>query len=249
MADWVTVSRTDHANSGFLPRVDYLFSEDKPIAPLLVSELSHALPHYVMGFVKSADQFHLVVLLGRRQGGHVYVHPDGRWLGSYVPAALRGYPFALGRTDEGGHVLQIHEQHLTTEGGEPLFNTEGELSVKAQGIVDFLTQCEKNRQVTLKACSALADAGAIVPWEEGSGQWAKGLYRFDENVLNALSPSAYHSLRGVPMAIAHAQMFSMNQVEQLAQRAKLLEQYGQTPENLDTLFGNDDDELSFDFDS
>lgn len=248
MANWVTVSRTEHAHSGFLPRVDYLFTADKPIAPLLVSELSHALPHYVIGFVKSAGQYHLVVLLGKRKGGHVYLHPDGRWIGRYIPAVLRGYPFAFGNTQDGGHVLQLDAEHLASEGGEPLFGEDGELTENIKKRIEFLTQVEKNRRITLKACAALADAGTLVPWQEESGQWAKGLYRFDENALNSLSPEKYHALRGVPMAIAHAQMFSMNQIDQLAQRAQLLEQFDGNAENIDGFFENDDD-LSFDFDS
>lgn len=52
------------------------------------------------------------------------------------------------------------------------------------------------------------------------------------------------------MQLAYAQLYSQSQVEQLTQRAEIhaqLEQANTTPD-LDAMFGEDDDELNFDFD-
>lgn len=226
MSDWLTISRTDHAKHGYQPPSDFNFSASLPMVPLLVSELSHALPHYVMGFVRHEEQTHLVALLGRRKESHFYLQPDGRWMADYIPAMIRAHPFRLVPSDQGDQVLQINDAHLVESGGEALFDKEGNLSETMTRLVEFLKQCEQNRQVTLLACNALWDDGVLVPWEEeGSGPWAKGLYRLDEPTLNKKSAEEFHALRGVAMAIAYAQMFSRNQVGQLARRAKFLEEH------------------------
>ena len=67
--------------------------------------------------------------------------------------------------------------------------------------------------------------------------------------MNALGAEAYVKLRGGPMALAYAQLFSMSQLNQLTERAKFHAQHAtqEVPENLDSVFDNDDD-LTFDFD-
>lgn len=59
--------------------------------------------------------------------------------------------------------------------------------------------------------------------------------------------------KGAPMALAHAQLFSMSQLSQLSERAKFHAEHGamqEKPENLDSVLdGMDDDELTFYFDS
>nr|WP_241697545.1 SapC family protein [Halomonas salicampi] len=78
-----------------------------------------------------------------------------------------------------------------------------------------------------------------------------GLYRVNEKALNALDADAYATLRSGPMALAHAQLFSMSQLSQLTEGAKFHTRHGSADaalENLDKLFGEDDD-LAFDFDS
>jgi len=72
--------------------------------------------------------------------------------------------------------------------------------------------------------------------------------------LNALEVEAYAKLRGGPMALAHAQLLSMSQLSQLSERAKFHAEHGATqevPENLDSVLDGmeDDDDLTFDFDS
>lgn len=52
------------------------------------------------------------------------------------------------------------------------------------------------------------------------------------------------------MALAHAQLFSMSQLRQLTERAKLHAQHQgkAAPENLDEFFEEDDDDLMFEVD-
>jgi hypothetical protein len=194
--------------------------------------------------------------------GNLYVAPNGKWLGSYVPASLRGYPFRLAKQEgqEGQTVLCVDQAHLTEEpSAKPLFDDEGNLAKTVAQTLEFLKQCEQSRQMTAASVQKLVDAGVIEEWplQIGRGEGKEplkvnGLHRINEQALNALDAETLHGLRGGPLSLAYAQMFSTHQLNQLTQRAELLSKAGSTqemPENLDSLFDSEDDDLTFDFDS
>ena len=89
-----------------------------------------------------------------------------------------------------------------------------------------------------------------MPIGEGHKQ-VNGLYRVDEQALNALDAETYATLQGAPMQLAYGQLYSMAQVEQLTQRAALQDKLADAhpPANLDEIFSEGDDELMFDFDN
>ncbi|MEA2120075.1 SapC family protein [Halovibrio sp. HP20-50] len=259
MSQWIAISRTQHADSHYLPRQGYAFTINQAVAPILLAELPKLVPHYALGFIKQEAGYQAVALLSLDGQNNLYLHSDGRWLGNYVPASLRGYPFTLARSDQ-DQVLAIAQEHLSDDQGEPLFDEEGNLAVTVQKTLEFLNQCEQNRELTQQSMDALAEADVIEQWplkiERGEGHdpiSVNGLYRVSETALNALEADAYAKLRGGPMALAHAQLFSMSQLSQLSERAKYHAEHGATqevPENLDSVLdGMDDEELTFDFDS
>jgi len=266
MPEWIAVSRNEHADKTFMPRQGYGFAAQQQVVPVLIAELTKLLPHYALGFIQQGEGAHQsyqpVALTGLGGERNLYVHPDGRWLASYVPSSLRGHPFALANTHdnaEGGQqVLAIDQASLTDDSdAEALFDEAGNLSEKVQQTLDFLTQCEKSRQATHAASQLLGDTGLIEPWplkiEHGEGQEplnVQGLYRINEKALNALAADAFADLRKHgALALAYAQLFSMSQLSQLTERAKFHEKHAaqQPPrENLDHVF-DDEDDLIFDF--
>ncbi|MBZ9540439.1 SapC family protein [Modicisalibacter tunisiensis] len=259
MLQWIPISRTHHAEHHYQPRQAYRFAAEQPVASILLAELGKLLPHYALGFIQQGEQYQPVALLGLNGQHNLYVHPDGRWLGNYVPASLRGYPFTLAHTEQQQQVLCIAEDHLLeNEQGEPLFDAQGQLDERVQQTLKFLQEFEKNRQLTQQAAKVLGDSGVIEPWplqvERGEGQEplkVQGLYRINETALNELSAEAFASLRSHgALALAYGQLFSMNQLSQLTERAKFhaQQQAGKAAdENLDAFFDGDDEELTFDF--
>ncbi|WP_163649505.1 SapC family protein [Modicisalibacter sp. 'Wilcox'] len=260
MPEWVALSRTQHAAHHYLPRQGYAFAAEQPVASILLAELNKLLPHYALGFIKQEARYQPVALLGLNGRDNLYVHPDGRWLGGYVPAGLRGYPFTLANAEDRQQVLCIDRAHLLEDetAGEPLFGDDGQLAERVQQTLTFLQQCERNRQVTQAAARLLGDSGLIEPWplkvERGDGQApleVQGLYRISETALNALEAEAFAALRGHgALPLAYAQLFSMGQLNQLTERAGFHQQLQarQAPrEPVESLFGGDDDELTFDF--
>lgn len=263
MPEWIAVSRTQHADTYYQPRQGYGFAAEQTVVPILLAEIAKLLPHYALGFIQQGEGAHQryqpVALLGLDGQQNLYVHPDGRWLSNYVPAGLRGYPFRLANSEKGETVLAVNAEHLSDTQGEPLFDHDGALDASVQKTLDFLQQCERNRQTTHAACQRLAEIGVIEPWplkiERGEGEQplaVKGLYRINEKTLNELAAEAFADLRKHgALALAYAQLFSMSQLNQLTERATFhakQQDTAQPPENLDNLFGDDDD-LTFDFDN
>lgn len=261
MPQWTVISKSRHAEARYYPRDGYYHTAEQLVAPILLAELPKLTQHFMLGFMPQNERFMAVALLGVEQGQNLYVHPDGRWLGGYVPASLRGYPFNLLPDENGQRVLCIDAEQLVdaTDVGQALFDGEGQPSEAVAKQLDFQQHCEDNRQRTQQAVDALQQADVLQPWpleiSRGEGATPKkieGLYRIDEKALNTLDAPTYATLQGAPMALVHAQLFAAHQLNQLIERARFHLDYAESqtkevPENLDSVFDSDDD-LNFDFD-
>lgn len=258
MTKWVALSRQQHADLAYMPRDSYQFASTHAVTEVGVAELPQLLSHYLLGIVSIEGQWQLAAVLGLQPGQNLYVRRDGSWIASYVPASLRRYPFRLGKAPNVDDlVLCLAEEALTEEPTAPALFDADELSDAVKAQLGFLQAFEKNATVTRQALHKLDEAGVIEPWpiripmSEGQRPLeAKGLYRINEQKLNELEADLFASLRGIPLAIAHAHFFSLAKLNPLIGLAKQqLENGVATPESLDGFFGEDDDDLTFDFDS
>jgi len=257
MPTWKALSKTEHTSKHFIARQGYFFAAKQQVVPILLAELSKLIPLYALGFIQQQEAYMPVVLTGLGGEQNLFVNADGKWLGTYVPAVLRGYPFALADNNQGEKVLCIEESHLSDDQGQPLFDGDGNLTKPVQDTLSFLNECEKNRKVTQTACQSLDQAGVIEKWplqiKQSNDQepvQIDGLYRISEKVLNELDAESFGGLRqNGALGLAYAQLFSMNQVSRLGELAKLhaqqqKKQQSQEPD-IEQLFGNDDT-LNFD---
>ena len=158
-----------------------------------------------LAFFQDRDRFVLVAVLSLSPNRNMLVAPDGRWLGGYVPAFLRSYPFALvpkQGTDQ--LVLCIDtDSGLVVDGsaaGEDFVGPDGNISPALKKVLDFLNALEGSRRATDVAMAALAAAGVIQPWpitlKTGEADRPiAGLYRIDEVALNALTDDVFLKLR------------------------------------------------------
>lgn len=258
MTSWIALSPSQHRNARFLPRTDFHFCAERLAIPVLLPELMLLLPHMVIGFQVEKQHCTPVALLALAPKQPLYVREDGAWELPYVPAMLRAHPFAVKMTEEGQRALCLHEEHLSHDEGTPLFTAEETLTDPVAKTLAFLERCEEGQKQARAASEKLYVAGVLEPWPltiksldgEMNTYPLSGLHRVKESALNTLDTSAYHALQGGSMALAHAQMFSMAQINQLARRAA--EQSATTAptveKNIVPLFREDDD-LLFDFDS
>jgi hypothetical protein len=232
MAELAAITPERHAKKVWKHVTDYAFAAEETVIPLVGAELSKVAPVMPTGFTKLDAGYQLVAITSLQPGKNLYVAPDGKWLGGYIPAALRGYPFKLAQ-QEGAEkvVLCINEGSglvvENTEDGNPFFDDQDQPTQGIKDILNFLTQIKASRDVTEGAVNALADAGLIMPWKINLKQGekvvpVKGLFSIDEAALNKLDDEDFLTLRKAGgLAIAYAQLFSMNQLTVLERLGEL----------------------------
>ena len=97
MTNIVPIDRGRHGGKGWRPSQGYAFAATQSVVPLVGGEFASAAVAMPIAFVQHDGRFVPAAVLSPLQGRNFFVAPNGHWLGNYVPAALRGYPFRLGR--------------------------------------------------------------------------------------------------------------------------------------------------------
>lgn len=245
----------------YRPYSNFLFAEGDMAVELVFRELGEAMVAMPLGFMRRDGRTQLMALLSVIPGKNTYVNAEGKWIGGYVPAVLRGYPFcAVPRADNPEKPVMCVDQAALTEPGpdtRPLFNDAGEPSDDLRPVLTFWEMIAGERRTTNAACDALEEAGLITPWaitvrDGDNEQPLTGFYRIDEDALNDLSGDALTRLRDSgALTLAYAQLLSQQRLPVLqkatTRHANQMARHRELDEQLDGLFGDDDDELEFGF--
>ena len=264
MTELAAITPEQHAKKVWKHVTDYAFFAEDTAIPLVGAELSKAALVMPTGFIKLEAGYRLVAITSLQPGTNLYVAPDGKWLGAYIPAALRAYPFQLAQQEGvGDFILCINEASglvvENTEDGNAFFDDQDQPTQGIKDILNFLTQIKASQDVTQEAVNALADAGLITPWEINLKQGEKvvpveGLFCVDVAALNKLDDEDFLAVRKAGgLALAYAQLLSMSQLvvlERLGElQGQILEQQAAAAEasNL-TGFSLSEDEGSLNFD-
>jgi len=235
MTELAAISRELHAKKAWKNVIDYAFSAEDTVIPLVAVELKKVVPAMPIAFIEDGSGYQLVAITALKPRTNLYVTAEGKWLVPYIPAALRAYPFKLVRLEnEGKMTLCINEASglvmESEEEGNAFFDDHGEPTQKIKDVINFLSKFEADRALTQRAVSALADAGLIIPWKlthGGDNEVApvNDLFRVDEPALNKLCDADFLALRKAgSLALAYSQLLSMHQ---LAVLTRLVELQGQ----------------------
>jgi hypothetical protein len=227
MAKFVPVSREKHASKAWRRPNGYSYAAMDAVAPIGGSEFSLAAPAMPIAFVKQEGRYVPVAVMGLKAGVNVFIGPAGQWLGNYIPAVLRTYPFCLVNNpgaeqatlcvDEESSLIVDPDQNT-----EKFFENDGSPSAASKVILEFLRRTAHDRALADLATASLVEAGVIQPWPLtvpiGNQQIrVEGLHRVDEAALNALGDEAFCKLRkGSALVAAYGQMLSTGQVSVLA---------------------------------
>ncbi len=197
--------------------------------PLSLAELPKAAMSLPIGFIKQEDNYLPAAILNLQPGKNLLVATNGNWLGPYIPAAFRAFPFVLATTENGQKVLCIDEDSglVNDEAeGEPFFDEEGNPSKAIQDVLAFMTQQDKSRQATASSCAMLAKHELIQPWpinlQTDSGmQEIAGIFRIDEEKLNRIPAEALSEVRDSGgLTIAYCQLLSIQHLSLLGELAR-----------------------------
>jgi hypothetical protein len=250
MANIVPVSASHHTGKAWRRPASYAFASPQALVPLVAPEFPKAAVAMPIAFIAQAGLYVPVGLMSPLAGRNFFIGPAGQWLGTYVPAALRGYPFRLGRVEGAeGLALCIDEDSgliadAGEEGAEAFFDAGGQHSPASKAMLDFLVAMEHSRMSTELAVKALAEAGLIEPWQlqiklAGDMAPVHGLFRLNEAALNALDDAAFLKIRKAgALPLAYLQLLSMDQMpvfERLNLAQKQLAQTHQQPQRISSL--------------
>jgi hypothetical protein len=234
MTETITPLRAaTHSDRSWRPSSGYGFAASSIIAPIAGEELAHAATQFALAFLEGEHPA-LVTLLGLRPQQNLYVGPDGQWLGQYVPAVLRGYPFKLMPAENNQFALGYDEGSGLLAGageGEAFFDAEGRPTERIQQILQFLIGVHKGVEAIGRAGAKLASHGLLEPWplkvRDGDTEIpVNGLFRVNEAKLGAIDDAAFLELRsGGVLAVAYAQLLSMTNMGNLGKLAQLHAQH------------------------
>ncbi|MDY8108868.1 SapC family protein [Fulvimarina sp. 2208YS6-2-32] len=218
-----------HGERGWTRFSSYAFAAGRALAPLAAPEVSRAALELPLGFVAHEKGWQLVAVLGLAPGQNLFVGPDGRWHGGYVPAALRSHPFYIGRAESSDQmILCIDETSglLAQEDGEPFFDGAGQLTQPMADVWTFMQEVARGEAQLNAACARLAENDIIEPWlislKDGENERkVEGLHRVSEDKLNALDDETFGTLRRAGIvALAYAQMLSAGHIPKLGELAR-----------------------------
>jgi hypothetical protein len=223
----IALDANQHRAHGW-KRHDHLrFAAADAVAPLLMAELTAALPYYPIAFVQRPDEnYQMVAVQGLNEGQNLYIGPTGRGFGGYIPSCYRGYPFALRKTLIDGEQRLVlafdtasglyRDAPDPAQGEERFFEDDGTPRAMVARALEFLKQSAANQAITKAAVEALAAANLLTPWAlpvenpDPRQPPQQHLYRIDETALIALPANDLAALRNASaLAIAYAQIFSM----------------------------------------
>src|SRR5262245_19044159 len=99
MTKVVAVSRDTHGQKVWQRPTNYLFAAKEALAYIVLAEVVHVGSWMPITFVQQAGRYAPMAMMCPMPGHNLFVAPDGKWLGGYVPASVRGYPFRLIRPE------------------------------------------------------------------------------------------------------------------------------------------------------
>lgn len=265
---WVAVQKTTHQHTRWLKHSHYNFAKNATVAPVLLAELTQLLPFYPLAFVAAEQGFQLVALQSIQPNLNLYLSAEGKWRVPYVPSTYRSHPFTLVEKnadewllciDQNSEFVRLNPEPDQADSednqtGEPLFTPENQLTESAAQILDFLQQCQANKQLTQQAVDRLNQHHLIVPWPIEQSQNdtrvpVNGVYQIDASALNQLSGEALEQLnQHHALELAYAQLLSKPRLRTFTELAKLHQQEQQIADNaqnlnLDQIFGEEENNL------
>ena len=234
------------------PPVDLQYAAGQPLIPLHMWELAKAAASMPLALVRKDDEWQLVAVCGLTPGHNLFIG-QGKWAGNYQPEWLASYPFGIYAVGDRGVVTFAQESGLLAERGlgEPFYDAQGQMLPAVATRVAALKENFPKYQKTGQLLKALAAAGVITPWPksltDSLGMTIEGLHMIDERALAELDDAVFLKLRKAQaLAPAYAINLSLPQAHLLTRLARI-NPPASAAVDLDELFGDDDDSLSFDF--
>lgn len=223
------VSFATHGDLSVKVTDDFGFARQLNSVPLLASEIPQAAAEYPVVFAGEGDQLVPVAVLGLRERENLFVDAAGKWVGRYVPAFLRRYPFVFSTANEGQTLtLCVDETYAgcnRDNRGERLFDADGEQTRYLKSTLDFLKQYQAQFERTrafcgrLKALDLLEPMSAEFTLPDSGRSSLSGFLAVKREKLRALTADSLQQLAVTDeLELAYAQQQSMQHFARILER-------------------------------
>ncbi len=223
----VILNREEHARLRVKAAVGgFSFANAVNSVPLAGIEFSDACRSLPIVFSDNPDgKGFPLALVGLRQDENLLVDADGKWLGDYIPAFVRRYPFVLQeKPDASDFSVLIDEAYegFGTEAGESLFSEDGKDTPVLAGAIEFLSNFQAVAERTREFVARLHEFKLLVPraiqvsLPDAAPFVMQGFAAVDEEKLAALSGKQLSALaKNGELGWIYAHLVSLGTVPQL----------------------------------
>ncbi len=231
MKKLVALNQTSHKNIKFNPQRAILAAAKRQTITITASEISRAastFPVFVMPNV-GGGRWSIATLTSFAPSTNVFLQGEN-WEATYIPNAVKTYPFSLINAENGGYTVGIDEESesLSTEDGEPLFEANGQASQHVSQVTKILDAELQNTIDTvhfiehIEKLKLLKAVDLIVRYDDETSQNMTGLHTVDEDNLNLISGDELEALNKKGYLVQlHAMLISLYQINLLIQKNNL----------------------------
>ena len=147
----------------------YSFAAGVNSVPVTAIEFAQAAAEYPIVFAGNEKSVFPAIILGIRENENLFVDPDGRWRGKYVPAFVRRYPFVFSQ-DEAARTFTLHIDETfagcnQSGRGERLFDADGAQTQYLRTVLGFLQDYQARFRRTQAYCSRLLELQLLQPMQ------------------------------------------------------------------------------------
>ena len=185
------LDRDRHASLRFAPGADFAFAAGTNSLPVVLSEFVHLARFCPLALVRAEGGDPIAVaVLGFASGENLFLDPSGNWLGPYIPAWLRRYPFLLAQsgTPAVGHFVlaaDLTARHFAAGQGDPVFRADGTSDAIGHAM-GFCLRFEQELAATRAFGRTLAEAGLLTEETEADRDASLSFLGIDHEALARL---------------------------------------------------------------
>lgn len=227
LAQPVALNNEEHKNLKITGNFTAESMEGRHVVPLMLQEFTAAAAHYPIFFLQiNEKQYNPVGVFGLKEGQNLLLQ-DGQFVGNYVPAAVRCYPFTLAQANDQELILCLNDKadNVSTTEGQALFNEDGSHTEFFKGINNFFRDYIDANTANRNVMDQITEMGLLradgLQYRDLAGKEHRvnGFYVIDQEKFNALSDEQFLTLRkfGVLPAI-YAHFASLERISNLISR-------------------------------
>lgn len=205
---------------------DFSFAKHINASQILATEFSQAAVEYPIIFAGEKGNMFPSVLLGITTDENLFIDQNGSWMGDYIPAFLRRYPFLFSINEDRSQFTLCFDAGFagfnTAQKGTTLFNDDRSHSDYLKHAINFTQSYHAEFEKTKTLTQDLEDLGLFEPARanmnlDGTRTALAGFKTISREKLSKLPASKIKSLvKSGHMELIYTHLYSLRNVDRMA---------------------------------